>query len=101
MSACRSEQERLERMFEQAPGFMALLEVPDYKIAIANHAFIDLVGCRGLVGKSLFEAIPEFDRQGVDEILDGVMRSGEPFVGRGRYAARNILLKWYRPRPGQ
>ena len=83
MSACRSEQERLERMFEQAPGFMALLEVPDYKIAIANHAFIDLVGRRGLVGKSLFEAIPEFDRQGVDEILDGVMRSGEPFVGRG------------------
>jgi len=83
MSACRSEQERLERMFEQAPGFMALLEVPDYKVAIANHAFIDLVGRRGLVGKSLFEAIPEFDRQGVDEILDGVMRSGEPFVGRG------------------
>ena len=70
-------------MFEQAPGFMALLEVPDYKVAIANHAFIDLVGRRGLVGKSLFEAIPEFDRQGVDEILDGVMRSGEPFVGRG------------------
>ena len=26
---------------------------------------------------------PEFDQQGVDEILDGVTRSGEPFVGHG------------------
>jgi PAS domain S-box-containing protein len=83
MSECRSEEERLERMFEQAPGFMALLEAPNYRIGIANHAFAELVGRRDLVGKPLFEAIPEFDRQGVDEILDGVMRSGEPFVGRG------------------
>lgn len=82
-SACHGEHERLERMFEQAPGFMALLEEPDHRIAVANEAFIDLVGRRGLTGKSLAEALPEFTEQGVDEILDGVAYSGETFVGRG------------------
>jgi GAF domain-containing protein/PAS domain-containing protein len=83
MSACRSDYERLERMFEQAPGFMALLEGPDHKIAIANQAFLELVGRGNLVGKTLEDALPELTKQGFDEILDSVARSGEAFKGRG------------------
>lgn len=78
-----SEHERLGRMFERAPGFMALLEGPDHTIAIANEAFVDFVGKRAVVGKTLEEALPEFTEQGVDEILAGVARSGEAFVGHG------------------
>jgi len=78
-----SEHERLERMFERAPGFMALLEGPEHVIAIANEAFVDLVGKRSVVGKTLAEALPEFTQQGVDEILAAVARSGEAFVGHG------------------
>ena len=78
-----SEHERLERMFEQAPGFMALLEAPDNKFSIANEAFIDLAGGRSVVGKTLAEALPELTEQGVDEILRNVARSGEAFVGHG------------------
>jgi hypothetical protein len=70
-------------MFEQAPGFMALLEGPDYRFAIANDAFSRLVGNRALIGHTLAEALPEFTEQGVDEILDGVARSGQAFVGHG------------------
>jgi len=77
------ERERLELMFEHAPGFMALLEGPEHRIAIVNLAFAELVGRRELIGKTLADAIPEFTNQGVDEILDGVARSGEPFVGHG------------------
>lgn len=77
-----SEHERLQRMFEQAPGFMALLEGADQKIAVANDAFLDLVGGRDVIGKKLAEALPEFDLQGIDDILSGVARSGEAFVGR-------------------
>jgi GAF domain/PAS fold len=77
-----SEHERLERMFEHAPGFMALVEGPDHKIAIANAAFVELVGKRALTGMPLAEALPEFDVQGIDDILSGVARSGEAFVGR-------------------
>jgi PAS domain S-box-containing protein len=82
-SAYRTEHHRLELMFEQAPGFMALLEDADYKIALANRAFAELVGRRALIGKPLVEALPEFAEQGVDEILDGVSRTGEAFVGKG------------------
>jgi PAS domain S-box-containing protein len=81
MSACRSEHERLQLMFEQAPGFMALIEGPDHKFALANNAFAELVGKRALIGKTLAEALPELTDQGVDEMLDGVARSGEAFVG--------------------
>jgi PAS domain S-box-containing protein len=77
-----SEQERLQLMFEHAPGFMALVEGPDHRIMIVNDAFEALVGRRSLVGKPLAEALPEFDVQGIDEIMDGVARSGQPFVGR-------------------
>jgi hypothetical protein len=82
MSASHGDHDRLQRMFERAPGFMALVEPPDLKIGIANQAFVELVGRRALIGKPLAEALPEFDVQGIDDILNGVARSGEPFVGR-------------------
>ncbi len=72
--------ERLQLMFEQAPGFMALVEGPDLRFAIANKAFKTLVGRDDLIGKNLVEAFPELDEQGVDDILKGVSRSGEAFV---------------------
>ena len=77
------ERQRLELMFEHAPGFMALLEGPEHRIVTANAAFAELVRRHDLVGKSLADAVPEFMDQGVDEILDGVGRSGEAFVGHG------------------
>jgi len=77
-----SEHERLQLLFERAPGFIALVEGADHKITVANEAFLELVGKRDLIGKTLAEALPEFVEQAVDEILDGVARSGEAFVGR-------------------
>jgi PAS domain S-box-containing protein len=82
MSAFGGDHERLQLMFERAPSFMALVEAAHLKIIIANEAFHELVGRRELLGKSLVEALPEFDAQGIDEILNGVVRSGEPFVAR-------------------
>lgn len=82
MSASYGEHERLQLMFERAPGFMAMVEPPDLKIGIANEAFFKFVGRRALVGKPLAEALPDFDVQGIDDILNGVARSGEAFIGR-------------------
>ena len=81
-SAARAEHERLQLMFERAPSFMALVEAADLKIVLANEAFHQLVGRRELLGKALAQALPEFDAQGIDEILNGVVRSGQPFVAR-------------------
>jgi hypothetical protein len=72
--------ETLARMFERAPGFMALVQGNDLQFAIANKAFQKLVGRSDLIGKGLAEAFPELDEQGIDDILKGVGRSGEAFV---------------------
>lgn len=81
LSADGGERERLQRMFEQAPGFMALLEGHDHRFTVANRAFHDLVGGRDLVGRAAANAIPEFAGQGFIEILDQAAQSDEPFVG--------------------
>jgi GAF domain-containing protein len=81
MSAGRTGHQRLELLFEQSPGFMAVLEGDDYKIVSANNAFIDLVGKGAQIGKRLADALPGYTQQGIGEILDGVARSGQAFVG--------------------
>ena len=72
--------EGLSKLFEHAPGFMALVEGTDLRFAATNKAFNKLVGRSDLIGKTLTEALPELDDQGIDEILVGVARSGEPFI---------------------
>lgn len=72
--------EYLGRMFERAPGFMALVQGNNLQFALANKAFQKLVGRSDLIGKGLAEAFPELDDQGIDDILKGVGRSGEAFV---------------------
>ncbi|MCL6699534.1 GAF domain-containing protein [Sphingomonas sp. NSE70-1] len=83
MSAGRAGQQGLELLFQRSPSLMAVLEGIDHKIVSANNAFIDLVGKRAQVGKSLADALPDYEQQGIDKILDGVARSGQAFVGHG------------------
>jgi PAS domain S-box-containing protein len=82
------ERERLKRMFDQAPGFMALLEGPELVFAMANAAYFNLVGNRELLGKKVGDALPEVAGQGFVELLRRVYETGEPYVGR---AVRVIL----------
>ncbi len=70
------EHARLQAMFEQAPGFMALLTGPDHVFGSANAAYVQLVGGRDVVGRPLREALPEAVPQGFVEVLDRVYRSG-------------------------
>jgi hypothetical protein len=69
-------------MFEQAPGFMALLEGSDYRLRFANLAFCRMFGKRDLEGKALAEALPWLAAQGFVEMLDRAARSGEALVER-------------------
>jgi len=75
--------ERFARLFEQAPGFMALLRGPEHVFEMANPAYMQLVGHRDIVGKPVAEAVPEAAGQGFLTILDEIYRTGQPFVGRG------------------
>lgn len=76
-----AEIDRLRELFRQAPGFVAVLTGPDYVFELVNEAYLQLIGHRDLLGKTLREALPELEGQGFFDLLDHVYASGEPFVG--------------------
>ena len=76
-----AEGDRLRGLFEQAPGFMAVLRGPQHVFELANAAFMRLVGRRNLLGKPVANALPELAAQGFFELLDQVHASGKPFFG--------------------
>ncbi len=80
----RGEQERLMRMFEQAPGFMALLSGPEHRFEMANDAYLRLIGKPrdAVLGKKLLKALPELKGQGYREYLDEVFETGNTYHGR-------------------
>ena len=75
------ENARLQRLFAQAPGVMAVLRDADHVFELANAAYLELVGERDLLGKPIREALPELEGQGFFELLDQVYASGEAFSG--------------------
>ena len=77
-----AERERLENLFGQAPGFMAMLTGPEHRFELVNEAYSRLVGDRSVLGLSAREALPELDGQGFFELLDSVYQTGEPYIGR-------------------
>ncbi|HEX8430252.1 MAG TPA: PAS domain-containing protein, partial [Longimicrobium sp.] len=81
MGALELERRRLEEVFRRAPTFMVALRGPEHVYEFVNQAYYQLVGDRDVVGKPLMEALPELRAQGFGEILDSVLRTGEPWVG--------------------
>lgn len=81
--ALLGERDYLRNLFNQSPGFMAVLAGPRHVFEMANEAYYALVGRRDIVGTPLWEALPDLRGQGFEELLDEVYRSGRPFVGRG------------------
>ena len=75
-----AEREQLAQMFEQAPTFMALLRGPDHRIERVNPGYLQLIGQREVLGKTVAEALPDAVEQGFLAILDEVYRTGEPFI---------------------
>ncbi|HYD53296.1 MAG TPA: ATP-binding protein [Gemmatimonadaceae bacterium] len=76
------ERQRLEYVFTQAPAFLAVLRGPEHVFSLANQAYYQLVGHREIVGKPVREALPEVVRQGFVRLLDRVLETGEPYIGR-------------------
>ena len=81
--ALRDEREQLAQMFAQAPTFMALLRGPEHRFERVNPGYVQLIGNRDVVGRSVGEALPEAVSQGFVELLDQVFATGEPFVANG------------------
>jgi PAS domain S-box-containing protein len=78
-----AERKSLRLMFEQAPGFIAVLSGPEHRFTMVNEAYRTLVAARDVVGRTVAEALPEVVEQGFVRLLDQVYASGEPHIGRG------------------
>jgi PAS domain S-box-containing protein len=74
----------LQRIFEQAPVAIAVYRGPQNIIELANPLVCELWGRRAedIIGKGLFEALPEVAGMGYEELLAGVLATGEPHVAR-------------------
>ena len=73
-------EQRLQALFDQAPAFVALHEGPDHVYVFSNPLHDQIAGHRPLIGRSLREAFPELEDQGIFERFDQVYRTGEPDV---------------------
>ncbi|MYM31343.1 response regulator [Duganella sp. CY15W] len=73
---------RMRSIFSQAPVAIAILNGPQHVYEQANDYYQRLLGNRRLLGLPIREALPELDMQGIYELLDGVLASGQPYVGR-------------------
>lgn len=72
----------LHRVFMQAPTSICILRGPEHRFELTNPGYLQLVGNRELVGRSVREALPELAGQGFYELLDNVYATGERVVGK-------------------
>lgn len=91
--ALDAERRCLRQLFMQAPGYIRIHRGPDHVVELSNPAASEMFGVRDVLGKPLKDAYPELVEQGYLELLDRVLATGEPYVGR---EARVFL----RRRPG-
>lgn len=76
----------LRDLFMQAPGFMSVLTGPELTFTLVNNAYQQLIGHRPVIGKPITEALPELEGQEFVELLQTVMRTRQPFIGRAMAA---------------
>jgi len=77
-------QAQLQAVLEQAPVAIAIIQGPNYVIEVANPLVATIWGRtkEQLIGRPLFDALPEARDQGFKELLDGVVQTGQAFVAQ-------------------
>ena len=79
----------LARLFDLAPGFMAVTRGPQHVFEMANRAYLDLFGERNFGERALADVFPELADQPFARLRDEVYASGRAYVAR----AMPVLLR--------
>jgi PAS domain S-box-containing protein len=74
-----SDHERLASLFQQSPAAIAVITAPDWVFEFSNAKNDELAGKGPLVGRNVYEAMPELVSQGFADLLDLIYRSQETF----------------------
>ncbi len=75
-----NEREALHARYQQAVGFIAMVEGPQHLFTFANLAFQTFVGRRDMIGRPVADVLPELAGSRLRDALDQVYASGEPLV---------------------
>ena len=76
------ERERQRAIFQQMPGFVAVLTGSDHVFEYVNDAYVAISGPRAFIGRTVREVFPELAGQGFYELLDRVYATGSPLERR-------------------
>jgi PAS domain S-box-containing protein len=68
------------QLFRDAEPQICVARGPEFRLEAVNEAFVRAVGNRPLLGRTVREAFPELDGQGVIEISERVYATGEPAI---------------------
>ena len=76
------ERKLLHDFFMEAPAIFCVLRGPEHIFEIANPLYLELVGNREIIGKTVRDALPEVEGQGFFELLDDVYNNQQKFIGK-------------------
>ena len=99
----RAAHARRDLVFQQMPGFVAVLRGPCHLFEYVNDAYVAIAGSRDFIGRTVREVFPDLADQGFYELLDTVYRTGRPFAARalpirlGREEADRAIDLLYQP----
>ena len=80
LGAAERAEARLRDVFAQAPVGVAVLRGPDHIYDLVNPLYQRFLPGRALLGLPIRDALPELAGQGIFEILDRVLATGEPAI---------------------
>jgi PAS domain S-box-containing protein len=77
----QQQRQTLYGLLMTAPAYVSVLRGPELRFEFANERFVELGRHIELVGRTSQEVFPEFEGQGLFEMLDRVYQTGETYRG--------------------
>ncbi|MFL5347450.1 MAG: PAS domain-containing protein [Hyalangium sp.] len=82
MAEVEAQRSRLEELVMRAPAMMFLTRGREHRFVLCNPRQRQFLGGKDLTGRTMREAMPELEGQGLFEAMDRVYATGEAFVGK-------------------
>jgi PAS domain S-box-containing protein len=77
-----AERIRLHTILQDAPALITLFRGPEHRCVLSNARSAEFLRDRGMLGKSLRQALPELEAQGLTELVDQVFTTGRSFSAK-------------------
>lgn len=77
-----SEYQMLHDYLMESPAMFAIVKEPNHMYEFANAAYLEFVGKKNIVGKSVNDLLPELESQGYIKILNEVYETGNSYIAK-------------------